>query len=198
MKLPEVRYQVLGVRCQVGFTLIELLVVISIIGILTAITIPQLTAFNRRQILKNAAAEVKNNLRFAQNKAFAAEVDTNICNVPNAQALRGWYFSVDSTTSYSISGLCANPDTGLTFGTRSFQLPQGLTISMSPSAYILFEPLSKGVSFYDTSIINLLSVMAKDINGGSSLPNQSVEIALTFLSNTRTVTVTGTGEIYDH
>ncbi len=53
-----------------GFTLIELLIVIAIIGILSAIAIPSFSDFNNNQRLSQAAKQVKNDLRSAQNRAL--------------------------------------------------------------------------------------------------------------------------------
>jgi len=183
-----------------GFTLIELLVVISIIGILTAITIPQLTAFNRRQILKNAAAEVKNSLRFAQNKASAAEIDTSAtgCTLtPTTHALRGWYAYINPSPppSYSISGLCATP-AGTIFGTRDFNLPSAVNISASDGVgYILFPTLTKSLKFYTDGTD--LALMAQGIATEIIPPSGYVTLTLTLGSETRYVKVSVSGEIYD-
>ena len=53
-----------------GFTLIELLIVIAIIGVLSAISIPSFSNFNNNQRLSQAAKQVKNDLRSAQNRAL--------------------------------------------------------------------------------------------------------------------------------
>jgi prepilin-type N-terminal cleavage/methylation domain-containing protein len=178
-----------------GFTLIELLVAISIIGILAAIAIPTLTVFNRRQVLKNTVAELKDNLRYVQNKALAAEVDTTPGNCddpdPNKRDLRGWYFYADSANSYLISGLCANPADGRTFGQRSFELPSNTTILMT-QGYILFEPLIRGISFYGSTSWSLQQI-AGDLDGELIVAN--IDISLNLSGGEAKVYITPVGEI---
>ncbi len=53
-----------------GFTLIELLIVIAIIGVLSAISIPSFSTFTTNQRLSQAAKQVKQDLRSAQNRAI--------------------------------------------------------------------------------------------------------------------------------
>lgn len=54
-----------------GFTLIELLVVIAIIGLLTGGAIAAYNNFNRGQVVKRAALELKSDLRESQNRAIS-------------------------------------------------------------------------------------------------------------------------------
>lgn len=54
-----------------AFTLIELLIVIAIIGVLSAISIPSFSTFTNNQRLSQAAKQVKNDLRSAQNRALS-------------------------------------------------------------------------------------------------------------------------------
>jgi len=72
-----------------GFTLIELLIVIAIIGILSAISIPSFSSFNTNQRLSQAAKQVKNDLRSAQNRALN-NIDGKAWRIsfsdPNAQS----------------------------------------------------------------------------------------------------------------
>lgn len=55
-----------------AFTLIELLVVVSVIGILSAATIPVFNSFTQAQRLNQAAKQVKQDLRSAQNRALSS------------------------------------------------------------------------------------------------------------------------------
>ena len=56
-----------------GFTFIELLVIVGILIVLTAIAFPTLRFFQKESDLNNAAEEIINNLRLAQNKTLASE-----------------------------------------------------------------------------------------------------------------------------
>lgn len=159
-----------------GFTLIELLVTMSIIGILFGIGYAKYNEFNRRQILAQAAQELKNNLRFAQDKAMAGEKDCSVgvcggddgkcgTNDANEKSLDGWFLN-PGVNDYQVFGTCG----GQVFNSRTINLSnRGITIPSPPSA-IHFKPLGQGVE------------------GAST-------ITLSGLAGTEDVIVTETGEI---
>ncbi len=121
-----------------GFTLIELLVSISIIGIVFGLGIAAYTRFNRRQILFQAAQDLKSNLRLAQDKAMAGEKGTE-CG--DAFTLQGWYVSF-ATESYQVYGMCD----GQTFGPPAIDLTKrNVTIDSPLPGTIRFKPLGQGV-----------------------------------------------------
>ena len=154
-----------------GFTLIELLVTMSIIGILLGIGIAKYNEFNRRQILIQAAQELRNNLRLVQDKALAGEKNCSVCQVGDEcgdsddLVLDGWYVSF-SSGSYQIYGSCG----GETFSSKTITLSdRNISIPLPPSA-IRFKPVGQGVEGETT-------------------------ITLSGFEKTETVTVTKTGDI---
>ena len=56
-----------------GFTLLELLTVMSIIGILTAVSIPSYHIIKRNVTLNNSAKELVSNLRTAQRQSLSSQ-----------------------------------------------------------------------------------------------------------------------------
>lgn len=151
-----------------GFTLVELLVSISIAAILFTIGYASFTKFNRRQILDQAAAELKSNLRMAQQKASSGEKSAD-CAAP----LEGWFASF-TTNSYSIYGLCG----AYKFGEKTVDLQKRKLTFPSPLTNpIQFKPLSLGVAF------------------GLNANYPSVSLTLAGYSLTKTVVVTSVGEI---
>jgi len=158
-------------RVNPGFTLIELLVTISIMGILFGLGVAKYNEFNRRQILDQAAQELKSNLRLAQDKALAGEKDCSVCQVGikcgdgDDKVLDGWYVRF-SATRYQISGSCG----GLPFSPQTVDLSKRNITIPSPPSPIRFKPLAQGVEGATT-------------------------ITLSGYGGTRPITVTGTGEI---
>lgn len=61
---------------KLAFTLIELIVVIAMIGILSAIMIPQFSTFAKDQNLKQASLKLRDDLRNAQSRSVNAVNDT--------------------------------------------------------------------------------------------------------------------------
>jgi len=123
-----------------GYTLIELLVVVSIIGILTGIGVVAYNDFNQKQTLKGGALNVKNNLRFVQNKALAGEKPTG-CSV-----LNGYGVNFPNNATYEFAAICG----GILKPATSFPtLPNGVTFSPVPSP-ITFKVLGQGVGSAQT------------------------------------------------
>ncbi|HEY4414258.1 MAG TPA: type II secretion system protein [Verrucomicrobiae bacterium] len=82
------------VRCSSAFTLIELLVVISILGILTALTVPALKNLGKSNIQTSAARQLLDDVGRAHQLAinqhttvYMVFVPTNFCNVPFTNGL---------------------------------------------------------------------------------------------------------------
>lgn len=126
-----------------GFTLIELIIVIAIVVMATGLGLAGYNRFNQKQILTQAALEVRSNLRDAQNRAFTGEKDAT-CTAP----LDYWVFKVLSTSSYKIFGHCGTID----FRTKIITLVSGLAIS-SPGE-IQFKPLTQGTTLQTITITN--------------------------------------------
>jgi len=92
-----------------GLTLIELLVTVGILIILIAIAIPNLRFFQKESDLNNAAEEIINTLRLAQNKTLASEgasqygVHFDATSTPNQYTLfKGINFDLRATSSDKI------------------------------------------------------------------------------------------------
>lgn len=151
-----------------GFTLIEMLVVVAIIAFLVSLGISAYNQFNRRQIVTQAALDLKNNLRMAQNKAFSGE---KTCT---PGALDGYevYFSA---SSYYYRAKCGGDySPGMTFSLPSTVSITGLPDLPSPNP-ILFKVLGQGTNVNGSTTITLTGF------------NDS--------TNTQTITVTASGEI---
>jgi len=152
-----------------GFTLIEVIVGVVIMGIIFSIGVAKYGEFNRSQIVEQAALDLKNNLRLAQNRAFSGQKDADICGDPavgDTKPLDGWYVSF-TNNSYQIYGQCGGDP--FSQATVDLSIKKVTIVSPLPST-IRFKPLGQGVENEGT--ITLLG------SGGS-----------------RTVSVTATGEI---
>lgn len=136
---------------QFGFTLIELLIVVSIISILFGIGIVAYSQFNRRQILLQAAKNLKNDLRLAQSKALTGEKDTIICGSgPTSKTLDGWSVTFTNTPpSYTLYGSCG----GTQFGAKAISLSTNVSFN-PPPAVIQFRPLAQAVLGATTIILS--------------------------------------------
>lgn len=148
-----------------GLTLIELMISITIFGILVGLGMASYNEFNRSQTLKQAALNLKSNLREAQNKALSGEKPTTGCTVLDG-------FEVRFTAgNYTILAKCSP---GPTYGAATtLSLPSGVQITTFPSP----NPLILKVLGQGTNIVN------------------ETDIVLSGFSKTQTVTVTSSGEV---
>jgi Tfp pilus assembly protein FimT len=158
-----------------GFTLIELLLIFSITALLFSVGIAQYSRFNRRQILNRAKEELISNLRLAQSKALAAEKPlegacANEDEVVSGHQLR---FSGDDR-SYIIVAVCGDDPDQYPEVKEAVFLPEQV-FKTSPEDVVFFKVLSQGV----------------DIQDGTN----EMQIILSGFNETRTITVTKSGEI---
>lgn len=184
-------------RCKqsCGFTLIELLIVIAVISILATIGVPVFTTFNKNQTLKNAASELKSNLRFAQNKAVSG--DKSGCS----GTLVGWYATFTSTganaTSYNLTSRCKISGTESDGQSKTYSLPSsGIYIkSLTAPApiYVLFGAVATGNSFHTG-----LPFFDAAGNRQFEISANPLEIVLTNGNNDYRVCLNTAGKIYEY
>lgn len=125
-----------------GFTIIELMVVVAIMALVFGLGYAQYQNFNRRQILNQAALNLKNDLRDAQNRSLSGEKPT-ICGV---NILGGYKVKIDTAVNnlYFISVAC--PETSEA-PIKSVTLPQNVNFSSRPTPNpILFKVLAQGTN----------------------------------------------------
>lgn len=161
-------------RVKHAFTLIELLVVITISAMVMGLTTASFLTFERNQKLKNAAATLKNDLRFVQSKAATGDKSTSNCvsSPPIIKPLVGWYLNIGTgDINYTISSDCLGSATGFGLSCaiggecaqlyKTVSLPSGIAVEQRTDsngtfgcmagllrANILFEPLKTGVIFF--------------------------------------------------
>lgn len=118
-----------------GFTLIELLVSVAIIIVVTGGVIVNYNTYNDAQKARQAALTIKNNLRFAQSRAYNGEKPASGCT-----QLLGYRVTF-TATSYTIQAQCTE---GLAGSQQTFALDSGLSFSPVP-ADMLFRVLTRGI-----------------------------------------------------
>jgi len=188
-------------KVQRGFTLIELLIVMAIIGILSTIILANYNNFGARQEVKNAAAELKSNLRKYQTFALASQKNPD----PNATAPDTCYDSTDpsahpldyyriqiSTTSYNVSLRCDSETTEVNL-VDDLQWPTSVSIEEVGADGVVCAG-SIEIRFRSLSDQPLLSNSC----GAPVTNNVYIRISNVSGSATRTVTVTNVGEIREN
>lgn len=118
-----------------GFTLIELLVSVAIVIVVTGGVIVNYNTYNDAQKARQAGLTVKNNLRFAQSRAYNGEKPASGCT-----QLLGYRVAF-TATSYTIQAQCTE---GVTGSQQSMILDSGLSFSPVPPD-ILFRVLTRGL-----------------------------------------------------
>jgi len=123
-----------------GFTLIEMIVAITLMMILLGVTISGYASYNSKQNIKQAALNLKSNLRTARTNAMSGKKPLE-CTVE--ETLIGYEVSF-TTSSYTITPRCSVTDS-IAEGVLSVQLPPGIEFSEIPSTFT-YSPLTQGVS----------------------------------------------------
>lgn len=119
-----------------GFSLIELLIAMSIIIIVVGGVVANYDKFNSRQVLKQTAQTLKNDLRLAESGAITAQKPASGCT-----QLFGYQVAF-TQSSYSVQADCSE---GLVGVMTTVTLPGGITFASVPSP-ILFGVLTQGVA----------------------------------------------------
>ncbi|MDO8487109.1 MAG: prepilin-type N-terminal cleavage/methylation domain-containing protein [Candidatus Curtissbacteria bacterium] len=167
-----------------GFSLIELLIVVAIFGLTVSLVTAAFITFDRNQKLRNAALQLKSDLRQAQNKALSGDKGSGGAICPSTSTLGGWYIqiSTDSTDGkngkYTLAGDCKTGAGDSSFAAKTIFLPGGVTVSaISLGAIadmdIFFQPLTSGVSFHNGSLVppffDSSGNLANQVGAGSQL-----------------------------
>ncbi len=164
-----VNCQLLTVNCRQrrqGFGLIEFLIVIAIFGLSVSLITASFLTFERNQRVKNAARQLKSDLRLAQNKASSGDkgIGTGLLclSTVTPETLVGWYVNMTAgSSSYTIAGDCLKSTGETSFGSKTINLPRGVKLRASTdnpagitngiytpsSANILFQPLTNKTTF---------------------------------------------------
>lgn len=132
----------MALKAPNGFTLIELLVSVAIIIVMTGGVIANYNSYNDSQRTRSSVLTVKNNLRYAQGRAYNGEKPTSGCT-----QLLGYQVRFTATT-YSVQASCTE---GLVGSAQDFSLDSGISFSPAPPA-IMFRVLRSGIDT-DTTII---------------------------------------------
>lgn len=126
---------IMALKAPDGFTLIELLVSVAIVIVVTGGVMVNYNTYNDAQKTRQAALTVKNNLRFAQSRAYNGDKPSSGCS-----QLLGYRVTF-TAISYAIQAQCSE---GLAGSQQSVSFDGGLSFSPVP-ADILFQVLTRGL-----------------------------------------------------
>lgn len=156
-----------------GFTLVELLIVIAVIGILSAATIPVFSSFTNSQRLSQAAKDIKNDLRSAQNRAI------------NGVEGSAWGVNVTAGGAYYTIFKC-EPSVGVANYTLT-QCPAGSIQRNLPANFTIQSPSFTNLAFD--------SVSGDLVVDGSLQTSGSFSFQVDLGGSRRTIIVTAGGKI---
>lgn len=149
-----------------GYTLLEILVALSITAIVFVVGVAGFRAFSRRQALIAAARSIHGDLRLAQEQALAGKKPSGCVT------LTGYSFTT-SSDSYEVRAVCTDGN----YLIKSQEVPEGVSLSPLPAVNpIVFKVLGQGTN----------------IPSGS---DAVITILQTATNDTRTVTISWTGEV---
>lgn len=96
-------FNILKLNCK-AFTLVEIMVSLGIIGLVAAVSIPNLREFNKTQDIDNATSQLVNVLKNAQSSASSR------IQCPSGESSTSWQVNLDTsgaTDTYSLISICA-------------------------------------------------------------------------------------------
>lgn len=138
---------------KLGFTLIELLLVIAVGAILFTVGIARYNDFNRRQTVKQAAFNLRNDLQSTKIKAFAG----NKSSCTTLDRYRVSFDTVSIPNNYTIAALCAGVGSGIM---TTVKLPSGVTFNPPPGS-VDFKTLGQGVVTQRTICLSGFNLLYK-------------------------------------
>jgi len=141
-----------------GFSLVELLIAASILGLLTTFGLARFHQFNRRQIFDQAVQELKNNLRFAQEKALAGEKPSDWCT---AGHLQGYQLKFNTSSNYLIEAICSDDEISAR-QVKSIPLLDPVSGPID-EASVLFKVLAQGVDEEKTFTLSFTGMDDKSV-----------------------------------
>lgn len=194
-----------------GFSLIEVIVVIALFAITSIVVTTSYIGFEGRERLKNAALQLKGDIRFVQSKAQSGDKGLGQC--ATTSSLVGWYVTLSlSGTTYTYAGDCLDMNGTLdaAFSSSSPKLPNDVTIysltyngtNAVPGGIltILFKPLDYSVVFYDSSVSapNFIDDTTKLLRTGlTGASTDEVTITLHNTDGDYQVKVNRSGEVHE-
>lgn len=176
------KFKVSGLK--LGFSLIELLIVVAIFGLTVSMVTAAFITFDRSQKLRNAAQQLKSDLRQAQNKALSGDKGSGPATCPSTAILGGWYIQISTDSAggkngkYTLAGDCKTGATDGSFAPKTIFLPGGVTVSTTSlgalsNAAIFFQPLTFGVTYHNAGLsppfFDLSGNLVNQVGAGSAL-----------------------------
>jgi len=158
-------------RSERGYSLVELLITLGLIGVVSAISVPVFMESNARSALWSGSEQIGATIRSARLKAISQNTAYRVTfNCPSANELRSLVMTGDPAVD-DDAGRCSQTVVG---DSGIIQLPVGVA--------------------YDVADTTSLEVTGRGIftAAGGGIP---LTITVTHGSATRTLTVSGTGQI---
>ena len=158
-------------RSERGYSLIEVVIVVGLIGIVTAISVPVFIESNARSSLWTGAEQIGATIRSARFKAISQNTNYRVVfNCPNANELRSLVMGI-SADDDDLPARCGETHPG---DSGIIELPGGVAYDAADATYL--EVSGRGIF----------------TAAGGAIP---LIITVTHGAPTRTLTVSGTGQV---
>ncbi|MDO8663850.1 MAG: type II secretion system protein [Candidatus Wildermuthbacteria bacterium] len=152
-------------RRNEGFTLIELLVVIGIIGILSALIVPNFRAGDKQFVLQRSASKLAQDLRRAEELSMSAKPYP----CPSDRKMKGYGINIDiiaGNNYYSLKARCEKIDNPGDYSDENAEaliyLEKGAQISSPALQSIFFYPPNPVVDLGALSQVQIVLSLQND------------------------------------